>query len=218
MAVEPARCDELRERQLVQRAHDLDGALGGRDVRHQVLGQHHPGQPEGRGERLARRAKYTTRSGSRPCSAPTGAVVAELTVVVVLQDQPAVARAQSTAAARRSGRQRDPGRELVGGRQQHRADAAHRVKLPVRAPRSSTKQRRDAQAGVGEQVAVEVETVRLDGDGPHPPRPEPRAISASPWWKPEQMTIRSGSAYTPRDPRQVVRERGAQLDRPSGSP
>ena len=24
------------------------------------------------------------------------------------------------------------------------------------------------------------------------------AISVSPWWKPEQMTTRSGSAYTPR--------------------
>ena len=48
-------------------------------------------------------------------------------------------------------------------------------------------------------VPVEVEPVRLDGHRPHPPRPQHRARAASArGWNPEQITIRSGSAYTPR--------------------
>ena len=89
--------------------------------------------------RLLAEPMCATRSGASPCSAPTGvAVVAQLRVVVVLDDQRVLVLGPLEQRARRSERQHDAGRELVGRRDDDRPRTPTAASSSTSSPCSST--------------------------------------------------------------------------------
>ncbi len=73
-----------------------------------------------------------------------------------------------------------------------------------------------AQAGAGQQVTIDIETVRLDGYCPYPPRPQCLR-------RQHQTVVETGANDDPlrlgvhaAGPRQIVREDGAQLEPAEG--
>ena len=212
MTVVRARRDELRECQLVQRARPFDVPLGRHDLRDQFLGQHHPGEPETRRQRLARRAEvhHPLRIEALQ-SAHRLTVVSELPVVVVLQDQPAGGARPVDSRHAPVRAQLDPGRVLVRRCHQYRADSVQSRQIVSARATFVDVEGRDTQAGARQQVAIDVEAIRLDGHRPYPPRPECLRHQ-------HQTVVETGAdddplrlGVHPAGPRQIVREDGAQF-------
>lgn len=209
--------DELGERQLLQRTrHPVGVPLRRDDIRHQAPGQHQPADPQPGGDGFAGGAEvddpFGIESLERTDRLP---VVAELPVVVVLQDQPARGPRPVDGGRPPVGVERHPQRELVRRRQQHRTFAPQRTGL-----RAECVQRESggAQPRVGEQVPVQVQPVRLDRHLPHPSPPqhlphqhqtvcEPRA---------DDDPVRVG--VHPAGPCQIVGQHGPQLGPPTRVP
>ena len=167
MPVVRAGGDELGERQLVQRPRR---STPGRPWRRTTsptssARQHHPGQPQAGGQGLAGGAQVDDAVRVEALEgADRLAVVAELAVVVVLQDQAAGAPGPVDGGGPPVGVQRDAGGELVGGGQQDRAHRRIGPSSPVSAPCSSTATHGVARPAACQEIPVDVEAVRLDGD------------------------------------------------------
>ncbi len=174
MPVVRAGGDELRERQLVQRAgRPVAHPLGLGHLAHQRLRDHHPAQPQPRCHGLAGRAEVHDAFRVESLEgADRLAVVAELPVVVVLQDQAAGAPGPVDRRGPPVGVERHPRRELVRGCQQHRAGAPHRGQFAGPGAEFVERQAGDAQPGLDKQTGVHVEPVRLDGDLAHAALPQ----------------------------------------------
>ena len=139
------------------------------------------------------------------------AVVSELPVVVVLQDQPAGGTRPVDGRRAPVRAQFDPRRVLMRRCHQHRADSTQSRQIVGARATFVDVEGRGAQAGAGQQVAIEVEAVRLDGDRPYPPRSECLRHQ-------HQTVVETGAdddpfrrGVHPAGPRQIVREHGAQL-------
>jgi len=114
--------------------------------------------------------------------------------------------------------QRDPDRELVRRCHQHGADSAHARQIVGAGAPSVHRQGQGVQAGAGQQVPVDLQAVRLDGDRPHPPGGEHLR-------RQHQTVVETGADDDPpgvrvhaSGPGQVVRDRGTQLHPAEGSP
>ena len=160
----PAR-DEVGQHELRQRGTaEVAGVLGLDQLRVQPGRRDQPAQAHARGQRLGRAAGVGDLAGSRGLQGGhRRPVVAVLRVVVVLDDQ-RIGRGgpveQLTAPPRG---ERDPGRELVSGREQHRLQAGAR-QVVHHQPLLVHRYRYRAQAPVGELVAGPARTRVLDGD------------------------------------------------------
>ena len=218
LAVVGARGDEFGQGQLVQRArHPVGVPLGRGDLRDEVGRRHHPGEPQAGGQRLAHRAEVDDPLRVEALERADGlTVVAELPVVVVLQDQAAGGAGPVDDRRAPVRVQRDPGRVLMSRRQQHGADAVHPGQ--VLDPRAALVdvERRDAQPGVGQQIAVDVQAVRLDRHRPHPPRLQRPGHQQQTMAEPgaDHDPLRFG--VHPAGPGQIARQRGAQLQPAQG--
>ena len=90
VAVHLAGRQQLGKRGLVEHATgEVGGVLRVPVRRHQVFGDDEPSEPHARGERLGDAAPVEDDVGSEAWRADRRAVVAELRVVVVLEDEPA---------------------------------------------------------------------------------------------------------------------------------
>jgi len=143
--------------------------------------RHHPADAQGRRERLGDRPE---QHHPRPVGALHGpdrpAVVAELGVVVVLQDQavdPAGPGEQGGAAL---GREHHPGRELVGGAHHDRAHRRVGVEVADPQPVAVDARRHDPQPGPGGGLPEPVPAGVLDRDGGDAGRPQGLADAAGP--------------------------------------
>ncbi|RPK52228.1 hypothetical protein EES40_02935 [Streptomyces sp. ADI93-02] len=208
------RDDELRERQLVRDAgHPVEAALRLADLLHQVLGQHHPGQPQPGRQGLAGRPQVDDPLRVEALErAHRLTVVAELAVVVVLQDQTARGPRPVDRRGPPVGVQRDAGGELVGGGQQHRARTRCSRQRPGPRPERVDRDARGAQARVGQEVPVDVQPVRLDGHPPHPVTPQHLPHQREPVDEPGADHDALRVRVHPARPCQVVRQRAPQLD------
>ncbi len=124
LAVVGAGGQELGEGELF---HDADGHAAAvvDDVRQQPRRHHHPAQPQAGGEGLAGGAEVDHAPGVEVLEGADGlAVVAELAVVVVLQDQAAGAARPVDHGGPALRAQRPAERELVGRVEQHRVGVA----------------------------------------------------------------------------------------------
>lgn len=168
------RADEFGERELVEgRGLHGDGREPFGHGPNELLRQDHPAQAHARGERLARRAEVCdVLGGERLDRADGAAVVAELAVVVVFDEERPRARGPARELGPPSGVERDAERELVGGRQEHGVETA---KLVWGRAAAINGQRGRGQAALGEEVAVLSVPVGLDPHAPRPARMEHRA-------------------------------------------
>ncbi|MEV5121605.1 hypothetical protein AB0K49_02160 [Streptomyces decoyicus] len=94
------------------------------------------------------------------------AVVTELPVVVVLQDESPGGTRPVDGGGAAVGVQRDAGGELVGGGEEGRAYVVEAGQLLGAGAAFIDEERDGAQARAGDDGAVEVEAVRLDGQPP----------------------------------------------------
>ena len=162
MTVVRPRGDEVGEAQLVQDARPrLPFALGSEHAVHVPLRQHHPAEPHRGGQALADRADVDHALGVETLDGADGlAVVAELPVVVVLQDHPAPRACPVDHRCPALGGQRSAGRELVRGREQHGPFACQPVDTGAVFVEG---ERHGPYAGSREQFPVEGQPVRLHG-------------------------------------------------------
>ena len=132
----------------------------------QLLREHHPGDPQPGGEGLARGAEvdHPVRVEALE-GADRLPVVAELAVVVVLQDEAAGGPCPVDDRRPPVRGQRAAERELVGGRQQHRVRGERGQGVDARGTRVEG-QRRGGEPGLAQQSGVVAEAVRLHGRGP----------------------------------------------------
>jgi hypothetical protein len=156
--------DELGQGQLVEgTALPVGQPLGRHDVVGQVTGQHQPAEAQSRGQALAGRAGVDDVIGGEALHGPDRlAVVAELAVVVVLDDHsPGVAGPlHHPGPPLRS--ERHPERKLVRRGQQHRARGADLVDHGTAAV---DRKHRQPQAGAGGHGPVTGLPVGLDREG-----------------------------------------------------
>jgi hypothetical protein len=143
VVVELAAVDDVGQRQLVQRGRAHVGRLlRGGDRIDQVGRRHEPAEPQPRREDLARRARVHHALGAEALERPDRlAVVAELGVVVVLDDGPPAALGPVDEGGPPLGRKHRAGRVLVDRGDDHRP-------------------------GVRGDEPVDPETVVVDGDRP----------------------------------------------------
>jgi hypothetical protein len=156
--------DELGQGQLVEGAAVPVGQpLRRDDVVDQVAGQHQPPETKSRGQALAGRAGVDDVVGREALHGPDRlAVVAELAVVVVLDDHsPGVAGPLDHPGPPRR-RERHPERELVRRGQEHRAGRADLVDHGAAAVH---RQHGQPQAGGGGDGPVTRLPVGLDREG-----------------------------------------------------
>ena len=215
--------DEFRQRELAGHLGEvvvMPLLLGHRPD--QVIRQHHPAQPERRAEGLGRGADVgDAPRGHALQRAHRLPVVAELPVVVVLDDQ-AVRRprpfGERVPAGRMQGR---PGRVLVGGSHHDRARAPPGD--PGQGPRCGRRARRPAAAA---RLRPDRRTISRWNSRPGssiaiaavPAAPSTRASSARAWTYPEVITIWSGAASTPRARPRYSASAVRSSTRPRGSP
>jgi hypothetical protein len=156
--------DELGQGQLVERAGLPVGQLLGRgDIVGQVAGQDEPAEAESRGQALAGRAGVDDVIGREALNgADRLAVVAELAVVVVLDDHAPGVTGPLDHPGPAPRRQRHAERELVGRGQQHRAGRADLVHHGAAAV---NRQHGQPQAGGRGHGPVRGQPVRLHGQG-----------------------------------------------------
>jgi hypothetical protein len=125
VAVEGAGGDELGERELLEDLCVAEDALGLDDRLHETRREDEPSEPQAGRQRLARRAGVDDVLGRQPLErADRLAVVAELAVVVILDEDGAVRAGPGDERGARVGRERRAERELVGGREERRAGRA----------------------------------------------------------------------------------------------
>lgn len=133
------RLYEVGEEELVGHADRQLALPLGREHRvHQRVREHQPAEADRRGQALADRADVHHVRRVEPLHGPDGLpVVAELAVVVVLDDQSVGGVCPVDDGRPALGVQRAAGRVLVRGRQQHRAGVGGRQPV-TRAPCSYT--------------------------------------------------------------------------------
>ena len=171
MPVVGAGDDELRQRELVDRAAVAVGErLGGDDVVDQIGGEDEPAQPDTGRERLARGPGiHHPLRGERLQRAQRVAVVAELAVVVVLDDQPTGRLRPLDRDPSTPGDQRRADRELVGRREQRdvgRCELLDGGAVVVDVDRRKPETARARRAGGGRlDVALDRERPRAAGAG-----------------------------------------------------
>ncbi|CAM5273289.1 hypothetical protein STENM36S_07647 [Streptomyces tendae] len=106
-------------------------------------------------------------------------------------------------------------RELVGGGEQHGARAGR----PDGVGAARVEGQRDgAQSGGGQQVAVHVEAVRLDGDGVHAARPQHGGEQGQAVREPAEDHQAFGVGAHTAGPGEVAGQSGPSSGRPRGSP
>jgi hypothetical protein len=156
--------DELGQGQLIERAGlPVGQPLGRGDIAHQVAGQDQPAEAESRGQALAGRAGVDDVIGREALNgADRLAVVAELAVVVVLDDYAAGVAGPLDHPGPAPRLQRHPERELVGRGQQ---DGAGRADLVHRGAAAVNRQHGQPQAGGRGHGPVRGLPVGLDGQG-----------------------------------------------------
>lgn len=171
MAVVRTRLYELRKRQLLQcTRRAVADALCLDHLRHQVLRQYHPPQPQPGCQGIARRAQVYDVFRVEPLQgADRLSVVTEVAVVVVLQNQPARATRPVDRRGPPVGVERYTRREPVGRCQQHGPGPRHPAQVIGPGPGFVHREVRDAQTRFREQPPVHVQCVRLDGHLAHPP-------------------------------------------------
>ena len=162
MPVVAARGEELGQHELVQRGGPgTDAGQLRDDRRHEVLGRHQPGQPHRGRQRLARRAAVDdVVGGQRLHRAERSPVVAELAVVVVLDQNSAAGAGPLHELG--AVLERDAQRELVGRGEQDGVDVLARQLRARRADRQADQ----AQARVGQDRPVHPQAVGLHAHAP----------------------------------------------------
>jgi hypothetical protein len=179
MPVVGARADELGQHELVQAATRAIGEfLGHGHVGGQVGGQHQPAEAEGGSEALAGRAGVDHVLGRQRLDGTDRlAVVAELTVVVVLDDHSPGVPGPFHRAGPALRRERGPERELVRRGAQNRVGA---TRLVYRGAVGVDRHQGQVQPGGLHHGAVAGQAVRLGGQSGGTPGPQHLADQREP--------------------------------------
>ena len=122
--IEAVAFEEIGEGELIERRRAVVGVqLGERHPIHERRRQQQPADPEGRRQRLAGGPEVGDNAFRQALEGADGlAIEAVLGVVVVLDDDRPASRRPLEQRGPALGRENHPGRELVRGRDQHRAD------------------------------------------------------------------------------------------------
>ena len=214
VAVVGAGDDELGERELVDRAGvPVRQGLGRADLVDQPPREHKPTQPQARRECLARGPGIDDLFWGQALQRPEWmAVVAELAVVVVLDDQAAGVERPLDNLCSPSRRERHSERELVRRGQEHGvsgSELAHPGAALV------DRERRQRQPILRGGLARALLDELLDREGRGAARPEHPAEQPEPLREAtaDDDVLRAGANAA--SPAQVVGERAAQLRQPA---